>query len=658
MLAGALYSPAIAASCATGPKLDNDAVIAFSGEPLRKMGPAFRYFDDPDEALTFDKAIETFRDSRASFQSSPADEHISLPYSSRMIWAAAAIRNDTTLPAFLWPTTNTPWLRVVEIYWVAPDCSIQLLLNRGERTPYRADDNAGTFLTGRPLRINAGDQGTLLVRYGSYGLGTLPLSIETQDSIDDVSRLTAVKLAVFYTVSIAILLLFIGLNIALAGSGTFLLAAAFGSALILIAQIDGLLFAYVWPNAPVWNKDASFYILTAATILFFVTAAHLIGQSRYDRFRKPSYVAAAVTVIPVLLAPIVDVPTLTLFPLILCPVAIAAVAFATVMWARGVRLQLTVASVSAAAIGLLMMIATVAMILGSSRATSLGHDLAKTVYLIISMTLMIAFTTRARALNLEYRASLEREVAAARRDAELNQALLESERAYNRARDLAEMRLARLADTSHDLRQPIAALRLAVDRLGFEGRTDEQHALQRALEYVENVLVQNLERATDKESSESDQTDEAANGTTSDIEIFPVSLLLQSVEAMFRREAEAKGLQLRIVKSSLTVSGALTPLLRIICNLVSNAVRFTSEGKILVGVLRRDGLCELVVADTGIGIADADRERLLQRSEKSEDSAGHGLGLAIAHRLASENGIAIAMSSAPSAGTCFRLWIP
>jgi len=459
-------------------------------------------------------------------------------------------------------------------------------------------------------------------------------------------------------VSVAILLLFIGLNIALAGSGTFLLAAAFGSALILIAQIDGLLFAYVWPDAPVGNKDASFYILTAATILFFVTAAHLIGQSRHDRFRKPLYVAAAVTAVPVLLAPVVNIPTLTLFPLILCPVAIAAVAFATVMWARGVRLQLTMASVSAAAIGLLMMAATIAMILGSSRATSLGHDLAKTVYLIISMTLMIAFTTRARALNLEYRASLEREIASVRRDAELNHALLESERAYNRARDLAELRLARLADTSHDLGQPIAALRLAVDRLGFEGRRDEQHALQRALEYVENVLVQNLERATDEEGPATDQTGESTDGVSNESEVFPVSLLLQSVEAMFRREAEAKGLQLRIVGSSLTVSGALTPLLRIVCNLVSNAIRFTRQGKILVGVLRRDGVCEMVVADTGVGIADADRERLLQRSEKSEGSAGHGLGLAIAHRLASESGIAIAMSSAPGAGTCFRLRIP
>ena len=411
-------------------------------------------------------------------------------------------------------------------------------------------------------------------------------------------------------------------------------------------------------TASVWNKDASFYILTLATMLFFITAAHLIGQSAYDRLGKSLYVAAAVTAAPVLLAPVVDIPTLTLFPLILCPAAIAAVAFATIMWARGVRLQLTLASAAGAAIGLLTMIATVAMVLGSSRATSLGHDLAKTVYLIVSMTLMISFTTRARAMNLEYRASLEREIVAARRDAELNQALLESERAYNRARDLAERRLVRLADTSHDLRQPIAALRLALDRLGFEGGADEQHALQRALEYVENVLVQNLERTTDKEPSQAGQTDEVVDATASEIEVFSVGLLLQSVEAMFRSEAEAKGLQFRIIGSSLTISGALTPLLRIVCNLVSNAIRFTQAGKILVGVLHRDGVCEIVIADTGVGLAEADRHRLLQRSEKSQESAGHGLGLAIAYRLASENGIAIAMSSASGVGTCFRLRIP
>jgi hypothetical protein len=182
--------------------------------------------------------------------------------------------------------------------------------------------------------------------------------------------------------------------------------------------------------------------------------------------------------------------------------------------------------------------------------------------------------------------------------------------------------------------------------------------LQRALEYVENVLVQNLERATDKEPPEMDQTDEIADATASEIEVFSVGLLLQSVEAMFRREAEAKGLRFRIVGSSLTISGALIPLLRIVCNLVSNAIRFTGEGKILVGVLHRDGVCEMIVADTGVGLAESDRDRLLQRFEKSQESAGHGLGLAIAYRLASENGIAVAMSSTVGVGTCFRLRIP
>ncbi len=99
-------------------------------------------------------------------------------------------------------------------------------------------------------------------------------------------------------------------------------------------------------------------------------------------------------------------------------------------------------------------------------------------------------------------------------------------------------------------------------------------------------------------------------------------------------------------------------MLRIVCNLVSNAIRFTDEGKILVGVLHRDGVCEMVVADTGVGIAEADRDRLLQRFEKSQESSGHGLGLAIAYRLATENAIAITMSSAVGVGTCFRLRIP
>ena len=68
------------------------------------------------------------------------------------------------------------------------------------------------------------------------------------------------------------------------------------------------------------------------------------------------------------------------------------------------------------------------------------------------------------------------------------------------------------------------------------------------------------------------------------------------------------------------------------------------------------GLCN--PTDEMMSVIEADRDRLLQRFERSQESTAHGLGLAIAYRLAAENAIAIAMSSAAGVGTCFRLRIP
>jgi signal transduction histidine kinase len=277
---------------------------------------------------------------------------------------------------------------------------------------------------------------------------------------------------------------------------------------------------------------------------------------------------------------------------------------------------------------------------------------------------MIAFTTRVRGVSSDLRIALQQQLTSARREVETSKALLEAEREFVRARGVAEQRRAQLAEASHDLRQPIAALRLYIDRLPQKIGDVGKPSLVRALEFVESILVQNLEKtdhSNEKNLTPPDYTDTgktAIADNDAELETFPAQLILDTCHAMFFDQAKHKNLELRVLGSSLELRSAATPVLRVVCNLVSNAVKFTQQDKVVVGVVRRGERVEFIIADTGPGIEDSERERLFQPYEKTIDSVGHGLGLAIAKQLCDANDLDMRMTTKPGAGTCFRVSVP
>nr|WP_255564438.1 ATP-binding protein [Mameliella sp. CS4] len=98
--------------------------------------------------------------------------------------------------------------------------------------------------------------------------------------------------------------------------------------------------------------------------------------------------------------------------------------------------------------------------------------------------------------------------------------------------------------------------------------------------------------------------------------------------------------------------------MRILSNLVSNAVKYTRAGRILVGVRRQgDGLV-LQVLDTGPGMTEDALARNMKAWQSGTDSKGHGLGLAICHQLARQNGLVLQARSRVGKGTAFSLEIP
>jgi signal transduction histidine kinase/CheY-like chemotaxis protein len=257
-----------------------------------------------------------------------------------------------------------------------------------------------------------------------------------------------------------------------------------------------------------------------------------------------------------------------------------------------------------------------------------------------------ADVTRERlAIHAMIRANSSLEARVAARTGDLAAALAEAERANS-----ARVRF--VAAASHDLLQPLSAAKLFVaaarDDAGATPMCGTLEKAHNALASVEGILGALL-----------DISRLEAGGTAVDIGPVPLSVLLNQLTDEFAPIAARKGLRLDILHCDLTVSSDPTYLRRILQNLISNAIRYTSSGRVLVGPRRVKGHVRIEVHDTGPGIAADQQQSIFREFHRIQGSAsaseGMGLGLAIVERACGLLGHRLALHSEPGRGTCFAV---
>lgn len=232
-------------------------------------------------------------------------------------------------------------------------------------------------------------------------------------------------------------------------------------------------------------------------------------------------------------------------------------------------------------------------------------------------------------------------------------------RIAERTRDLAlanEAKTRFVAVASHDLRQPIHALALFVGQLRAIPASLAGQALLERIEGSVDALEELLEALLDLSKLD-------VGTVIAHSQAFPIHDLLSRLVADFAPEAEAKDLALTLVPTSLWVRSDPLLLERILRNLVTNAIRYTAEGRVLIGCLRRNGHVDLVVADSGVGIARLHLPNIFQEFYRAGPlqpglSKGLGLGLAIVKRLTRLLDHAITVRSLPGRGTLVRVRVP
>ncbi len=259
---------------------------------------------------------------------------------------------------------------------------------------------------------------------------------------------------------------------------------------------------------------------------------------------------------------------------------------------------------------------------------------------------------------------LEQKVASGSESLSASNAMLRQE---NRLRAEAESRLREahqsksqlMSAASHDLLQPINAARLFTaslrQQLNGHGTPDTVQVIDqvdRSLRRAEQMISELREIARLDSGHLKPQR-----------KPFPVNRVLDALRDEFCDAASAAGQQLKVMPSSVWLDSDEALVHRILQNLLSNALRYAPQAKVLVGVRRRADSAELQVVDCGPGIAEGDRVTIFEEFQRLSQTAagqgdGLGLGLAIVQRCARLLEHPLRLESQVGSGTLFSIVVP
>lgn len=229
------------------------------------------------------------------------------------------------------------------------------------------------------------------------------------------------------------------------------------------------------------------------------------------------------------------------------------------------------------------------------------------------------------------------------------------ERLRSEALEAAQLTRSRhLAAASHDLRQPLHALRLFSEALQDRADDPEIARLAERVGASSSALHEMFDSLIDLSRIEQ-------GALVTDVKPLPIATVFERLESEARLTAEGKGLTLEVAAPDVDVRSDAVLLGRILQNLLTNALRYTEKGGVrLIGRVE-DGVLRVSVEDTGPGIPAAARAEVFEefvRLDPGQSSRGLGLGLAIVRKMTDLLGHRLLLESEEGVGTTFTLDVP
>ena len=312
---------------------------------------------------------------------------------------------------------------------------------------------------------------------------------------------------------------------------------------------------------------------------------------------------------------------------------------------RPFRLPAVTAAILFAAVAVLF------PVYGLSAAGGAAFDPAwlRWLFALVAVPAMAAIALAVLDLGRAREAALQAAVTSAQEKADTAAALLEMEKNYARARDVAARQTRRVSTVAHDIRQPIAALRAELDALKTDIEDIHADRFARILDHFD-ALTRDL-TADGPAGSGADASPEAA-------EDVPAALLFSMLERLFGADARKKGMELRFVASGAVFHAPAASLIRIASNLVGNAISHSGASRVLIGVRRSGDRLRLVILDNGQGFGAGGIDAARAAGVKGAKSGGSGLGLSIIDELAARTGLTVDATTGAGRGSAFSVTVP
>lgn len=569
------------------------------------------------------------------------------------IWLRIALHNASDMPLKRFLMMRTNFMSEISV-WFTSDTRSELLLEQDRASTF-GDRPIRYHELIAPLTLAPGESGEIYIRYASQGDTVLPLAI-----VDEVGLATATNSQLivdfaFYGLMAMVIIASLGVAVFFRSATFFTYAIYCLAVLVLIFQRDGYAFQFLWPNAPAWNDFSSLPV--GAGLPFFAaifTRTYLKTRTLHPVIDKVLIAVVLLQIAVVASALIVGAAQAKQLALI--SVSISIIVFISIgivalrKYGRGTWFFLIGWT------GLFAGTLTMTIIhwtdIEISRAQSLNVMRVSMVFDALMMGLAAIF----QIVDLQReRNRLERERS---RIVESNLRLRHRfdrlERNYNLAQSIARSRSEVVTDLTHDLQQPLFALRSAVNDMTATGARDMPKAeIEQAFDYIESLVDSALEDALQKE-------DHGGGLSDKDHEATQVAEVFTALKSMFSDDAAANAVELKSVDTTSTIGTDPFPVLRIMSNFVANAIRYAPNRRVLIGARRRGNGYSLEVHDTGEGMSEDMLATVKIRSERGapDETEGHGIGLSIVSKLAREHGLSWSLESNPGRGTIARLQVP
>lgn len=599
---------------------------------------------DPTRALS----LEDVRARSDAFQ--PIESaYIDFGLGDFRVWLKATLYNPGEAPGIWRLDTGRPFMEELDIYLVREGLPPEhVLIHRVADTFNKRPQDKRTLTV--DLTIPEEEIVELYIAFRSSSTTSLAIDFGAPVAVSDAKHretLIDMSLNSGLLAMLALALMFIwvtGWRLSLA------FAAYIISGMLYVAHADGYTAQYLWPDIPISNDAINLILMLfmSASGINFGRVLFVFRDTmpRYDRFLAGfSLLALGFSVIAY---PLINITWLMVLAYVMVPLGTLIQPMTGLIAMRANYAGAIPFLCGALLVLVAILYSVVAHIFPGQFDLDQTLDVGHIALLGETFAFAGAIVVRLLGLQKERDAAMGAELVAVNEKLAMSSALRESQQQYLEARELSRQRSEHLSSVSHDLQQPLTSLRAVISKMAVTN-DDVGNQMHSALDYLETLARDQMK------PDDSGMINAQSDGL---LDVFPVSVILNNAYEMFRSEAGDKGLELRLRSLDHQVQADAVSLMRVVSNLVKNAIRHTASGDILLAARSSGDNVLIEVYDTGPGISEADLSRLMRRHEKGEASDGDGLGLSIVQQLSAHFDWKFDLASTLGRGTRARIYIP